>query len=88
MELASMSENGSKLDTHRAHEEVEAYFSVPGRGLQPFRTRVLLRDGLDIDSTMAGPAILRDEGSTILVPPDFMGRVDARGNLIVTWGQS
>jgi N-methylhydantoinase A len=42
------------------------------------------RDRLDIGATVAGPAIVEQFDATTLIPPNWSGRVDGYGNLVVT----
>lgn len=44
-------------------------------------TPVYRRDSLATGTTIAGPAICEGGESTVVVPPDWNGRVDARGSL-------
>jgi N-methylhydantoinase A len=42
------------------------------------------RDRLGAGNVFRGPALILDYESTAVVPPDFAGRVDGHGNLILT----
>ena len=46
-------------------------------------TPCLARDGLRQDDWKAGPAIIEDQWSTIVVPPGDRFRVDGRGNVLI-----
>lgn len=45
---------------------------------------ILPRDTLSLGFTFAGPAIVEEETATTTVPPNWQGRVDQLGNLILT----
>jgi N-methylhydantoinase B/oxoprolinase/acetone carboxylase alpha subunit/N-methylhydantoinase A/oxoprolinase/acetone carboxylase beta subunit len=47
--------------------------------------RVYERERLRPGNRVCGPALLVQMDSTILLPPGWEGRVDARGNLLVEW---
>ncbi|MBV9783592.1 MAG: hypothetical protein JO264_07200, partial [Acidisphaera sp.] len=47
-------------------------------------TEIRRRGGLAPGSRLAGPAIVEDAGSTVLVPPGATARVDAAGLIHIT----
>lgn len=54
-------------------------------GLKAFiRTPVLWRHAMAPEETFRGPMILESEDSTVVIPPDARGKVDAYGNLMIT----
>jgi N-methylhydantoinase A len=69
----------------RAQQTTEAYFAEQAGNLVPQQTNLYQRDALAVGESVSGPAIVLDAGSTILLPPGALGRVDDRANLIVTW---
>ena len=48
---------------------------------EKFDVKVLSRDSLPVDVVMAGPLIIEDEWSTVIVPPSDTICLDAIGNL-------
>ena len=78
--------NGRASGDDRTRGEVEAHFVGDDGTPEPHRTSVIPRDELGQDDAVAGPAVLLDIGSTILLPPGSAGRVDEFGNLIAEWG--
>jgi N-methylhydantoinase A/oxoprolinase/acetone carboxylase beta subunit len=56
-----------------------AYFPETGET----RTPVHDRDALDAGTRIAGPAILQERDTTIVVPPGALAEVDASGNLVI-----
>jgi N-methylhydantoinase A/oxoprolinase/acetone carboxylase beta subunit len=67
----------------RQHEVV---FAVDG-GAERLPTQILARVGLGAGDELAGPAVIEQPDSTILVPPGTRARVDEIGNVILAvWG--
>ncbi|MBM3518343.1 MAG: hypothetical protein FJX56_10860 [Alphaproteobacteria bacterium] len=60
----------------------KSVFRVDGV-LGEYETAVYSRDGLPIDATLAGPAIILQRDSTTVVPPGWSATADAAGNLIM-----
>ena len=60
-----------------------AWFSKVGN----IETPVLNRDRFAAGSTIKGPAIIESLDSTIVIPPGWRGRVDARGFIRITRGE-
>jgi N-methylhydantoinase A len=52
-------------------------------GAVPVNTPVYDRVGLGIGSIIAGPAIVEEASSTLLVPPGASAEVDAAGNIVI-----
>jgi len=44
---------------------------------------VLAREALEPDQELAGPVVVEDASSTLLIPQGAVGRRDAAGNIIV-----
>ncbi len=63
-----------------AKKERQVYFAETG-GFTP--TPVHARDGLSATDTLAGPAIVEERESTLVVPPGWTVRPHASGNLIL-----
>ena len=61
-------------------------FSVDG-GAEPVPTQVLHRAALRSGDELAGPAVIEQPDSTILVPPGARARVDQIGNVILAVSQ-
>ena len=61
-------------------------FSVDG-GAEPVPTQVLHRAALRSGDELAGPAVIEQPDSTILVPPGARARVDQIGNVILEVSQ-
>jgi N-methylhydantoinase A len=59
-----------------------AWFDASG----PVPTRRLLRDNLAPGETIAGPAVLFGDDSTVVVPPGAKARADERGHLMIEVG--
>jgi N-methylhydantoinase A len=57
------------------------YFPEPGDYVE---TTVYDRARLAPGATISGPAVVEEEGSTLVIGPGGAGRVAASGNLIVT----
>jgi N-methylhydantoinase A len=53
-------------------------------GVERVSAPVMRRDALSPGTEVRGPAIVLDEGSTIPLPPGYVGRVDELRNFIVT----
>jgi N-methylhydantoinase A len=53
-------------------------------GVEHVTARVVRRDALPSGTELHGPAVVLDEGSTIPVPPGYVGRVDDLRNFILT----
>jgi N-methylhydantoinase A len=62
-----------------------AYFREAG-GFVP--TAVYDRYGLGVGDEIAGPAVVEEDGSTLVIGPDGRARVAPTGNLIVTRGDA
>jgi N-methylhydantoinase A len=59
-----------------------AYFSEVGGFVE---TAVYDRYRLTIGDELKGPAVVEEEGSTLVVPPGAIARVASSGNIVVTW---
>lgn len=68
-----------------AEPETRRAVYVRGSGFQD--TPVYRRDRLAVGQTIAGPAIVEEWTSTLVVPPGWETRVDPFGNLALTGGQ-
>jgi len=53
-----------------------------------YRADVYVREFLRAGNMLSGPALVLDYESTAVVPPDFAGRVDKHGNLIISSGRA
>ena len=62
-------------------ERRDAYFFGPGAGF--VNCPVYDYDRLGIGAVMEGPAIVEQENSTIVIPPAWLGKLDAHYNLII-----
>ena len=51
--------------------------------MKEIQTPVFIRETLDRDFNLQGPAIIEEHTSTTLVPPDFSVSIDDLGNLIL-----
>jgi N-methylhydantoinase A len=72
---------GATADGGKARKGARrAWFPGAGFTATPVYDRPLLAAGTEID----GPALLEEEGSTLVVPPDTHLRVAASGNIILT----
>ena len=58
-----------------------AIFDAASGRWQP--VRVLAREALEPDQELAGPVVVEDASSTLLIPQGAVGRRDAAGNIIV-----
>jgi N-methylhydantoinase A/oxoprolinase/acetone carboxylase beta subunit len=65
--------------------ERESHFRVDG-DLRPVATSFYDRDRLPLDEPIAGPAVVFHLDTTTVVPPTWVARADASGNLILTKG--
>lgn len=63
----------------------QAFFQVDGKA-QECVTEVYQRDQLRAGDRVAGPAIIEQLDSTVIVPPGFAGTVDGSGNLVLRAG--
>jgi N-methylhydantoinase A len=52
-------------------------------GKSPVETQVYERDGLDVGTSVKGPAIVEQFDATTIIPPRWTGRVDTFHNLIL-----
>ena len=52
----------------------------------PHETPVYLRDRLPLEVSLAGPAVIEQMDTTLLIPPGDLARGDTLGNIIVTIG--
>ncbi len=78
--------NGMKSQAGRtAHEPMGESLCSFG-GLQPVRTPRFDRDGLEVDRRIAGPAVIEDDWSTIVVNPGAAAWADAHGHLHIDVG--
>jgi N-methylhydantoinase A len=48
-------------------------------------TRFVSRAGLTLGTPIAGPCVIEESTCTTIVPPDFTAKIDALGNLVLTW---
>jgi N-methylhydantoinase A len=64
----------------------QAFFQVDGKA-QECVTEVYQRDRLRQGDRVAGPAIIEQLDSTVVVPPGFAGTVDGSGNLVLRAGE-
>lgn len=53
-------------------------------GQKEVETPILQRDALPAGATVAGPAVIEEAMSTLIVPPDAEAVVEASGNIVVT----
>ena len=60
-------------------ESRQAYFG-PGKGLM--QTRVVPRSALTMGA-MAGPLIVQEYDSTVVIPPDCTASLDSYGNIVI-----
>jgi len=65
--------------------EGEGHFRADGQ-LQAVTTRFYDRNLLPLDEPIAGPAVVFHLDTTTVVPPSWIARADASGNLILTKG--
>jgi N-methylhydantoinase A len=68
-----------------AHESMGESFCSFG-GLQPVRTPRFDRNRLDVDRRIAGPAVIEDDWSTIVVNPGAAAWADAHGHIHIDVG--
>ena len=53
-------------------------------GIDSFiETRVLLREELEVEGLIVGPAVIHQLDSTVLLPPGFVAEPQARGSLVL-----
>jgi N-methylhydantoinase A len=64
----------------RASGRREVYF----RGHGPLDATVVHRAALPVGQTLAGPALIQEDGSTTLVPPGMLASKSAHGSLILS----
>jgi N-methylhydantoinase A/oxoprolinase/acetone carboxylase beta subunit len=51
---------------------------------KPLDTPVYNRKSLSIGSNIAGPAVIEQDDTTIIIPPDWKTEVDKYGNFLIT----
>jgi N-methylhydantoinase A len=73
---------GPSLDGSAVKGTRPAYFSEAGGFVE---TSVYDRHRLSVGDELRGPAVVEEEGSTLVVPPGALARVAASGNIVVTW---
>lgn len=61
------------VDTREAHFDGKSY-----------ETSVYDRLSIPVDATVSGPAVLEQQGSTVVIPPAWTGRVQSDGALVLT----
>ncbi|HXT80283.1 MAG TPA: hydantoinase/oxoprolinase family protein [Acetobacteraceae bacterium] len=54
--------------------------SATGEAMQ---ASVFARDALAVGSSIAGPAMIQEDGTTTIVPPGFTARIDAGGEIVI-----
>lgn len=64
-------------------ERCKAVFGLPGECLEEMECPVLERESLATGERVTGPALVREEDATLVVPPGWGGYVDAYGNLVL-----
>ena len=85
-----------KMDFEVEKPQVEGQFPSPGKGPAtpvgeswvvyrdgPMATPLYLRETLAADCCLAGPALVIQMDTTIVVPPGWAGTVDSLGNLVL-----
>lgn len=92
----------ASTDAPRIEQSFDATGMQMGQSLEPVATRpvvwahgegfvdtpVYLRTHLQVGSTVAGPAILEQVDTTIVLPPGSSARTDAAGSLIIDVGSA
>ncbi len=78
-EFPRMPYSGEKLVPEALLDERDVVFDGVSE-----RTKVISRDKLQHGNLFAGPAVLVEYSSTIVIPPFASGRVDEFGNIILT----
>ncbi|MDJ0657270.1 MAG: hydantoinase/oxoprolinase family protein [Xanthomonadales bacterium] len=58
---------------------------LDGHGSRPFEARFYRRAALKAGNVLAGPAVIEQPDTTTVLPPGSTARVDALGNLIITF---
>ena len=85
-----------KMDFEVEKPQVEGQLPSPGKGPAapvgeswvvyrdgPMATPLYLRETLAADCRLAGPALVIQMDTTIVVPPGWAGTVDSLGNLVL-----
>jgi N-methylhydantoinase A len=84
VEIAA-STNGALSPAARPRDVTSAHFLSEEGRLEPHEAAVMARDELSKADVIEGPAVILDVGSTILLPPRSIGRVDQQANVLVGW---